>query len=78
MFEKVRYAGFVRVMENLSGKLWNLSISVSRPGKSWKIIVYVVRKLLEVSKQGQNKIQVIYCRKYPKKRMILTNFDSGS
>ena len=58
MFEKVRYAGFVRVMESLSGKSWNLSISVSRPGKSlnlidargksWKIIVYVVRKLLEV------------------------------
>ena len=75
MFEKVRYA-------------WNLSISLSRPGKSlnliyargksWKIIVYVVRKLLEVSKQGQNKIQVTCCRKYPKKRMILRNFDSGS
>jgi len=47
-------------------------------GKSWKIIVYVVRKLLQVSKQGQNKIQASYARKYPKTRMILTIFKSGS
>lgn len=38
-------------------------------------MVCVVRKLLQVSKQGQNKIQV---RKYPKTRMILTILESGS
>ena len=46
----------VRTVYGKPGKSWNLSISVSRPGKSWnfivghgkswKIIVYVVRKLL--------------------------------
>ena len=46
--------------------------------KSWKIIVYVVRKLLQVSKQGQNKIQASYARKYPKARMILKIFENGS
>ena len=50
------------------GKSWNLSISVSRPGKSlnlivgyrkaWKIIVCVVRQLLQVSKQGQKLIKI--------------------
>jgi len=45
---------------------------------SWKIIVFVVRKLLQVSKQGQNKIQASYARKYPKTRMILKIFESGS
>ena len=48
----------VRTRHGKPGKSWNLSISVSRPGKSWnfilghgkswKIIVYVVRKLLQV------------------------------
>ena len=58
------------------GKSWNLSISVSGPGKllswnlvvghgkSWKIVVCVVRKLLQVSQQGQYKIQASYVRKY--------------
>ena len=45
---------------------------------SWKIIVYVVRRLLQVSKQGQNKIQASYARKYPKARMILKIFKSGN
>ena len=68
----------VRTGHGKPGKSWNLSISVSRPGKSWnfivghgkswKIILYVVRKLLQVSKQGQNKVQVSYARKYPKTR----------
>ena len=49
----------VRTGHGKLGKSWNLSISVSRPGKSWnlivghgkawKIIVCVVRKLLQVS-----------------------------
>ena len=62
------------------GKSWNLSIPVSRPGKSWnlivgheksyKIIVCVVCKLLQASKQGQIKIQASYVRKYPKTRMM--------
>ena len=49
----------VRTGHGKPGKLWNLNISVSRPGKSWnlivgygkawKIIVCVVRKLLQVS-----------------------------
>ena len=49
----------VRTGHGEPGKSWNLSISVSRPGKSlnlivgygkaWKIIVCVVRKLLQVS-----------------------------
>ena len=49
----------VRTGHGKPGKSWNLSISVSRPGKSWnlivgygkawKIIVCVVRKLLQVS-----------------------------
>ena len=47
-------------------------------GKSCKIIVCVICKLLQVSKQGQNKIQASYVRKYPKTRMILTIFKSGS
>ena len=75
----------VRTGHGKPGKSWNLSISVSRPGKSrnlivgygkaWKIIVCGVRKLLQVSKQGQNKIQANYARKYLKTRMI---FESGS
>ena len=60
------------------GKSGNLSISVSRPGKSWKIILCVVRKLLQVSKQGQNKIRASYVRKYPKTRIILKIFESRS
>ena len=78
----------VRTGHGKPGKSWNLSISVCRPGKSWnfivghgkswKIIVYVVRKLLQVSKQGQNKIQASYARKYPKTMMILKSFESGS
>ena len=65
-----------------------ISISVSRPGKSWnfnfghgeswKIIVCVVGKLLQVPKQEQNKLETNYVRKYPKTRMILTIFKSGS
>ena len=47
-------------------------------GKLWKISVCVVRKLLQLSKQGQNKIQAIYLRKYPKTRMILTIFKNCS
>ena len=47
-------------------------------GKSWKIIVCMVCKLLQVPKQGQNKIQASYVRKYLKTRMSLTVFDSGS
>ena len=49
----------VRTGHGKPGKSWKLSISVSRPGKSWnfivgygkawKIIVCVVRKLLQVS-----------------------------
>ena len=49
----------VRTGHGKPGKSWNLSISVSRPGKlwnlivgyakAWKIIVCVVRKLLQVS-----------------------------
>ena len=78
----------VRTGHGKPGKSWSLSILVFRPGKScnlidghgksWKIIVCVVHKLLQVSKQGQNKIQTSYVRKYPKTRMILTNFESGS
>ena len=64
----------VRTGHGKPGKSWNLSISVSRPGKSWNVIVYVVRKLLLVSKQGQNKIQESYARKYQKTRMILKMF----
>ena len=55
------------------GKSWNLSVSVFRPEMSWNsivghgtIIMCVVRKLLQVSKQGQNKIQASYVRKYIK------------
>ena len=33
--------GFVQIMEK-AGKLWNLSISVSRPGKSWNLILLVM------------------------------------
>ena len=57
-----------------------------RPRKSWNLIVShgklvclcVVCKLLEMSKQGQNKIWASYVRKYPKTRMILTIFETGS
>ena len=52
----------VRTGHGKPGKSWDLSISVSRPGKSWnlivahgkswKIIVCVVRKLLQVLKKG--------------------------
>ena len=48
---------------------------------SWKvmeIIVSVVGKLLQVSKQGQNKIQASYARKYPKTRISLTIFLAAS
>ena len=38
----------------------------------------VCGKLLQVSKQGQNKIQASYARKYLKTRMILKIFESGS
>ena len=42
-------------------------------------MAWLVNILLQVSKQGQNiKIQVGYIRKYPKTRMILTIFESGS
>ena len=47
-------------------------------GESLKIIVCVVGKLLQVPKQEQNKLQTNYVRKYPKTRMILTIFKSGS
>ena len=50
------------------GKSWNLVVG---HGKSWKIIVCGIRKLLQESKQGQNKIQASYVRKYPKTRMLL-------
>ena len=46
-------------------------------GKSWKIIVCVVCKLLQVSRQGQNKIEASYVRKYPNKDDF-DNFQSGS
>ena len=46
-------------------KSWNLSISVSRPGKSWnmivghgkswEVVICVVHKLLQVPKQGKIK-----------------------
>ena len=42
-------------------KSWNLVVG---HGKSWKIVVCVVRKLLQVSQQGQYKIQASYVRKY--------------
>ena len=67
------------------GKSWNLRISVSRPrkswnlivghGKSWKIIVCVVHKLLQMLKQGQHRLQASYVRKYLKTRMTLINFE---
>ena len=74
---KLKYSR-VRSGHEKPGKSWKWSISVSRPGKSWKIIVCVVRKLLQVPKQGQNKIQASCVRKYPKTRMSLTIFESGS
>lgn len=37
-----------------TGKSWNFIVG---HGKAWKIVVCMVRKLLQVSKQGQNKIQ---------------------
>ena len=85
MYGQLEVTPRVRTGHGKPGKSWNLSISVSRPGKSWnlivgygkawKIIVCGVRKLLQVSKQGQNKIQADYARKYLKTRMI---FESGS
>jgi len=47
---------------------------------SWKVMknYSVCGKLLQVSKQGQNKIQASYARKYLKTRMILKIFESGS
>ena len=73
----------VRTGHGKPGKSWNLSISASRPLKSWnlivahgkscKIIVCVVRKLLQVPKW-----QASYVRKYPKSRLILTIFESDS
>ena len=62
------------------GKSLNLSISVSRHGIVSLVvdIVCVVRKLLQVSKQGQNKIQASYLIKYLKTRMTLKIFDTGS
>ena len=73
----------VRTGHGKPGKSWSLSVLVFRPGKSWNLIdghgkSCVVHKLLQVSKQGQNKIQASFVRKYPKTRMILTNFESGS
>ena len=60
----------VRTGHGKPEKSWNLSISVSRPGKSWnmivghgkswEIVICVVRKLLQVPKQVQNKIQANY------------------
>ena len=44
------------------GESWNLIVGC---GKKWKVIVYVVRKLLQVPKQGQNKIQASYVRNFP-------------
>ena len=74
---------FVQVMENLE----SYEIEVFQfPGLeshgiyyywSWKMIVCVICNLLQVSKQGQNKAQASYVRKYPKTRMILTIFKSG-
>jgi len=43
-----------------------------------KIRVCVVRKLLQVPEQGENKIQASYVREYPKTRISLTIFESGS
>ena len=60
----------VRTGHGKPRKSWNLIIG---HGKSWKIIGCVVRKLLQVSKQGQN---IILARKYPK-TMILTIFEDG-
>ena len=45
---------------------------------SWKIIVFVVRILMDVPRQGQNIIQASYVSKYPKIRMILTILENGS
>ena len=58
-----------------SYRSWNLIVG---HGKSWKIIVFVVHKLLQELKQGQNKIQACYVRKYLKTRVILIIFESGS
>ena len=47
------------------GKSWNLIVG---HGKSWKIIVtHGVRKLLQKWKQGQNKVQASYV-KIPQKQ----------
>lgn len=37
-----------------TGKSWNFIVG---HGESWKIVVCMVRELLQVLKQGQNKIQ---------------------
>jgi len=59
-------------------------MSVSRPVEGLGILllvlencsaVCVVCELFQVSKQGQNKIQASYIRKYPKTRMILIIFE---
>ena len=75
----------VRTGHGKPEKSWNLSISVSRPGKSWnmivghgkswEIVICVVRKLLQVPKQGKIKKLANYVRKYSKTRMILTIFE---
>lgn len=64
-----------------------ISISVSRPkkswnvsfghGKSWKIIVCVVGKLLQVPKQEQNKLQTSKCPKIPENKNDFDNFQKG-
>ena len=66
-----------------SWKTWKV-ISVSRPGKSsnlilrhgksWKIIVCVAHRLLQVSEQGQNKMHASYVRKYLKNKDDFDNF----
>ena len=42
------------------------------------LVLCVVRKLFQVPKQGQNKIQASYVRKYSKTSIILTIFESRS
>ena len=44
----------LRISVSRAGKSWNLIVG---HGKSWKITVCVVCKLLQVSKQGQSKMQ---------------------
>ena len=61
----------VRTGHGKPGKPWNLIVG---RGKSSKIRVCVVRKLLQLLKKGQ----ASFVRNYPKTRMILTIFESGS